>query len=134
MSTNTRMDQVSGLIKHKANLQVTCPCGATRVFDAERLCRCAPLQGWNTYLEALGHHSRCQKRRRRNPYLRPVTNPPTTADPFPHTEDRWKALWRRCEAECPLSTLGGKKSQQSDQILCPDRFDFTASRSSGAGG
>lgn len=89
------MDQLSDLTHHKANLQVSCPCGATHIFDAQRLNRYAMMRGWNTHLEVLGGHLRCQKCRRRNPYLRAVVYPPTPADPFPKREEEWKALWKR---------------------------------------
>ncbi|WP_170841932.1 hypothetical protein [Sphingomonas gellani] len=53
MGANTRLDSLSDLIKHKANVKLICPCGRVHIFDAARLNRYALLRSWNTQLEAL---------------------------------------------------------------------------------
>lgn len=95
MSANTRLDSLHDLIKHEANLRVTCRCGKQHVYDARRLCRYAMCRGWNTQLEALAFRLRCDRCNRRAPQLRAVMEPPTPADPFPRTEDEWKRLVKR---------------------------------------
>jgi hypothetical protein len=96
MSANTRLDSLSDLAKHKANLRVRCPeCHAENVFDAARFNRFALLKGWNSQLGALAHHIRCRTCKRRGPYLSATPAPPTLADPFPRSEDGWKQLHRR---------------------------------------
>jgi hypothetical protein len=95
VSANTRLQSLHDLVKHKANLRVTCRCGKVHVYDAARFCRYAMVRHWNTYLEALGHRIKCDQCGRRNPHLRAVPDPPTPADPFPRSEDEWKRLVRR---------------------------------------
>lgn len=95
MSANTRLDSLHDLIKHKANLRVTCPCGKFHIYDASRFARYALVKQWNTQLEALRHRIRCEACGRRGPHMRAVANPPTPADPFPQTEAEWKLLVRR---------------------------------------
>ncbi len=95
MSANTRLDSLHDLIKHNANLRVTCRCGKVHVYDTQRLCRYAQCRNWNTQLEALAHRFRCDRCGRRGPALRAVSDPPTPADTFPRSEDDWKRLVRR---------------------------------------
>lgn len=95
MSANTRLDSLHDLIRHNANLQITCLCGRQHIYDASRLCRYAMCRGWNEHLEALGYHLRCSACGKRGPHLKAVMQPPTPADPFPRSERDWKALIRR---------------------------------------
>lgn len=95
MSANTRLDSLHHLIKHKANLLVTCRCGRQHIYDAQRFCRYALCRGWNTYLESLANRIRCDRCGRRGPHLKATPDLPTPADPFPRTEDAWAGLVRR---------------------------------------
>lgn len=94
MSANSRLDSLSDLIKHQANLMLLCGCGRVHVFDARRFNRYALLGGWNTQLGALGIHLKCGGCGKR-PKLKATPEPPTPADPFPRTEAEWKRLHRR---------------------------------------
>ncbi|SEN51131.1 hypothetical protein SAMN05192583_2930 [Sphingomonas gellani] len=95
MGANTRLDSLSDLIKHKANVKLICPCGRVHIFDAERLNRYALLRSWNTQLEALRYRVRCTECQGRGVRLKATPEPPTLADPFPRTEVEWKRLHRR---------------------------------------
>ena len=63
LSANTRLDSLSDLIKHKANLRVTCrTCEKVSVIDARRVARYCLLKCWNSKLEGLAPRlirSRC---------------------------------------------------------------------------
>ena len=95
VGANTRLDSLHHLVKHKANLRVTCVCGKQHVYDAARFCRYAMCRNWNTQLEALSHHIKCDRCGRRGPRLKAVPDAPTPADPFPRSEDEWKVLVKR---------------------------------------
>jgi hypothetical protein len=95
VSANTRLDSLADLERRSANLLVRCACGHSHVLSASRLNRYALLRGWNTQLEVLGGHLRCNVCHRRGPQLKATPDPPTPADPFPRTEDGWKRLYRR---------------------------------------
>jgi hypothetical protein len=95
MAANTRLDSLHDLIKHKANLRMTCQCGRQHVYDAARLCRYAMCRNWNVQLEALSSRLRCGQCGRRGPRLRAVPDAPTPDDPFPRDEAEWTRLVRR---------------------------------------
>ncbi len=95
MSANTRLDSLSDLIKHKANLLVICVCGKRHIYDAQRFNRYALCRVWNTQLESLRHRIRCDRCGRRGPQTKATPEPPTPADPFPRSEQAWKQLVRR---------------------------------------
>jgi hypothetical protein len=95
MSANTRLDSLPDLVRHKANVQASCACGRTHVFDAMRMRRYAILRNWNSQLEALRYHIRCRSCGRRGVLLKATPLPPTPADPFPTSEAEWKRLERR---------------------------------------
>jgi hypothetical protein len=95
VAANTRLDSLHDLIRHKANLRVTCQCGKVHVYDAVRFCRYAMVRMWNVQLEALRHRIKCDRCGRRGPHMRAVPDAPTPADPFPRTEGEWERLSRR---------------------------------------
>jgi hypothetical protein len=95
VSANTRLDSLSDLIKHKANLQVDWPCGRRHVFDAQRLNRYASLRGWNSQLFTMRAYLKCRCCRAMPDRLRATPEPPTPDDPFPRDERGWTALHRR---------------------------------------
>lgn len=95
MSANTRLDSLSDLIKHKANVLIACACGRSHVLDARRLYRYALLRCWNTSLDALSVRLRCGACGRKPARIKASPEVPTPADPFPRTEAEWKRLQRR---------------------------------------
>ena len=96
MSANTRLDSLHDLMRHKANLLVTCrSCGKQHIYDAERFARYALCRNWNTQLESLICRIRCDRCGRRNPHVKATPEPPTPADPFPRSEAEWKRLVQR---------------------------------------
>ncbi len=62
MAANTRLDSLSDLIKHKANLRATCrTCDKVSVLDARRFARYCLLRCWNSHLEALATRLVCSR-------------------------------------------------------------------------
>ena len=95
MATNTRLDCLSDLVRHKANLQVTCrTCRKVGVIDAERFNRYCLLRRWNTQLQTLGGRLRCSRCGARGAHL-DATPASAGPDPFPRHEPAWKLLYRR---------------------------------------
>ena len=71
MAANTRLDSLHDLVKHKANLRVTCRCGKQHVYDAARFCRYAMCKSWNTQLEALVQQIRYEQCGCKGPHQEP---------------------------------------------------------------
>ncbi|MFC7537847.1 hypothetical protein ACFQPG_10790 [Sphingomonas sp. GCM10030256] len=95
MGANTRLDGLSDLVKHKANLRVTCrTCDKVSVVDAQRFNRYCLLRCWNTQIEALGQRLVCSRCGARAPHLKATRERPGP-DPFPKDERAWKLLFRR---------------------------------------
>lgn len=95
MAANTRLDSLSDLARHKANLRVTCrTCDKVRVLDAQRFDRYCLLRCWNTQLAALSNRLVCTRCGARGAYLKPTRERPGP-DPFPSDERGWKLLYRR---------------------------------------
>ena len=83
VSANTRLDNLSDLIKHKANVRVTCrTCGKVSVVDAQRFARYCLLRCWNTHLEALACRMICSQCGARGAYLK-ATRERARPDAFP---------------------------------------------------
>ena len=62
MSAATRLDSLSDLVKHKANLRVTCrTCEKGSVIDAHWFARYCLLRCWNSQLEALAPRLLCSR-------------------------------------------------------------------------
>lgn len=94
VSANTRLDSLHDLIKHKANVRVTCrTCDKVSVFDAQRFGRYCLLKCWNTQLEALACRLICSRCGARGAHLT-ATREKAGADPFPRGEQAWKRLLR----------------------------------------
>lgn len=95
MAANTRLDSLSDLARHKANLRVSCrTCNKVSVIDAARFNRYCLLRCWNTQLEQLGHRLVCSRCGARASWLKPTREHPGP-DPFPRDERAWKLLYRR---------------------------------------
>jgi len=95
MPANTRLDQLSDLVKHRANVRVTCrTCDKVSVFDAARFARYCHLRCWNTQLEALAARLKCSRCGAQGGHLQ-ATREQAGADPFPRGEHAWKLLFRR---------------------------------------
>ena len=95
MSANTRLDSLSDLVRHKANLRVQCrTCDKVSIIDASRFSQYCLLRRWNAYLEQLGYRLRCSRCGAKNSYLR-ATCEWALPDPFPTGEQGWKQLYRR---------------------------------------
>lgn len=94
MSANTRLDSLSDLIKHKANLRVQCPtCDKVSVIDASRFARFCLLRCWNSQLEALAVRMMCSRCGARGAHVK-ATRARPGPDPFPREELEWKRLYR----------------------------------------
>jgi hypothetical protein len=94
VSANTRLDSLSDLMKHKANLRVTCrTCDKVSVIDAKRSARYCFLRCWNTHLEALVCRMICSQCGARGAHLKATRKRPGP-DPFPRGEYNWKRLFR----------------------------------------
>lgn len=94
MSANTRLDSLEHLIKHKANVRVTCrTCDKVSVIDARRFARCCMLRCWNDQLEALASRMHCARCGARGAHLK-ATREHAGPDPFPQGEQAWKRLFR----------------------------------------
>ena len=94
MSANTRLDSLSDLIKHKANLRVTRQtCEKVSVIDARRFARYCLLRCWNDQLEALASRLICSRCGGRGAHLK-ATRERAGPDPFPKDERGWKLLFR----------------------------------------
>ena len=62
VSANPRLDSLHDLIKHMANVRVTCrTCDKVSVFDAARFARYCHLRCWNQQLEALSGRLKCSR-------------------------------------------------------------------------
>lgn len=95
MAANIRLDSLSDLVRHKANLKVQCrTCDHTAVIHAARLGRFCFLKTWNTQLGQLGHRLRCSRCRAKNSHLKAVGTR-AGPDPFPKSEREWGLLYRR---------------------------------------
>lgn len=95
MAANTRLDSLSDLIKHKANLRVTCrTCEKVSIVDAQRFSRYCLLRCWNAHLEALASRLVCKRCGARTSHLK-ATRARAGPDPFPISESGWKLLYRR---------------------------------------
>jgi len=95
VAANTRLDSLSDLCRHKANLRVTCrTCDKVSVIDAERFNRYCLLRCWNTQLGQLGSRLVCSRCGARRSHLGP-TRERAGSDPFPDDERGWKLLYRR---------------------------------------
>lgn len=95
MAANTRLDSLSDLVKHEANLLVLCGCGRAHVLDTSRLARNVMLRSSNNQLQALRTRLRCGACGRRPSHLKATPEKPTLADPFPRDERGWELLRRR---------------------------------------
>nr|WP_294168402.1 hypothetical protein [uncultured Sphingomonas sp.] len=94
MSANTRLDSLSDLIKHKANLRVECrTCEKVSVIDAKRFNRYCLLRCWNNQLEALSVRLMCSGCGARGARVK-ATRAKPGPDPFPVGEQAWKRLYR----------------------------------------
>ena len=94
MSANTRLDSLSDLIKHKANLRVECrTCEKVSVIDASRFNRYCLLRCWNNQLEALAVRMMCSRCGARGAHVK-ATRAKPGPDPFPVGEQAWKRLFR----------------------------------------
>lgn len=95
MGANTRLDSLSDLVKHKANLRVTCrTCDKVGVLDAQRFSRYCMLKCWNAHLAALCSRLVCSQCGARNAHVKATRERPGP-DPFPRTEHAWKLLYKR---------------------------------------
>lgn len=95
MAANTRLDSLSDLVRHKANLKVHCrTCDKVSILDADRFGRYCLLRGWNSQLQQLGHRLRCGRCGAKNSHLK-ATPERAGPDPFPRNEAAWKLLYRR---------------------------------------
>lgn len=94
MSANTRLDSLSDLIKHKANLRVICrTCEKVSVLDARRFARYCLLRCWNSQLDALALRLMCSRCGARGAHVK-STREKAGPDPFPRGEQAWKRLFR----------------------------------------
>ena len=95
VAANTRLDSLSDLAKHEANLLVLCTCGRAQVLSTPRLARYVMLRNWNDQLQALRSRLRGAACGKRPTYLKATPELPTLADPFPRDERGWELLRRK---------------------------------------
>ena len=95
MGANTRLDCLSDLVRHKANLRVTCrTCSKVGIIDAARFNRYCLLRCWNTQLASLAVRFVCRQCGARASHLK-ATPEKAGPDGFPKDERGWKMLFRR---------------------------------------
>lgn len=95
VSADTRLDSLSHLVPHKANLRVQCrTCDKVSIIDASRFRRHHLLRRWNAYLEQLGYRLPCSRCGAKNSYLK-ATSERAGPDPFPTSEQGWTQLYGR---------------------------------------
>jgi hypothetical protein len=94
VGANTRLDSLSDLARHRANLRVQCrTCERVAVIDAARFNRYCLLRRWNNQLAQLGVRLTCGGCGARNVHLK-ATPEAAGADRFPRDERAWKQLYR----------------------------------------
>jgi hypothetical protein len=95
VAANTRLDSLSDLIRHNANLRATCrTCDRVSIINAQRFARYCLLRCWSSQLEALATRLVCSRCGARGSHVR-ATRQRAGPDPFPTNEHGWKLLYRR---------------------------------------
>jgi hypothetical protein len=95
VGANTRLDSLSDLARHRANLRVRCKTyNGVVVIDAGRFNRYCLLRRWNNQLAQLGVRLSCGGCGAPNVHLQ-ATATPAGSDRFPKDEQGWRQLYRR---------------------------------------
>ena len=100
MGANFKWESLHDLAD-KWNLAVHCECGHTGVFDPQRLARWFLCNQWSCQRHRIAERLICRScgRRGRGSQMRiGITANLPTSDPFPKSEDVWRALTERIAA------------------------------------